>query len=130
MTPPKNAVLFECELATLWMREDGILCGIAKDAFRTLEKQKEVNRLMRKISRGKRVCMLADNTLSSSPIDKETADFIAKEMPEIFKAMAVMSSSMIGKFITNSFINEKHEPVPIKQFNDEKLAVEWLKNFL
>ena len=130
MIPPKNAVLFECDLATFWLRDDGILCGIAKDAFRTLEKQKEVNRLIRKISGGKRVCMLADNTFSSSPIDKETADFIAKEMPEIFKAMAVISSSMIGKFISNSFINEKSEPVPIKQFRDEKSALDWLKLFL
>ena len=73
--------------------------------------------------------MLSDAT-SSSPQDREVRDYIAAEMPNIFKAMAVVSTSVVGKFIVNLFLVIKKQPVPIKMFSNESDAKEWLKNYL
>jgi hypothetical protein len=121
--------IFEGELATLWFDENGILCALAKSVPRTLEKQKENYTFIRQITGNKKVCLLSDTT-SSRPQDKETRDYMARELPNVFKAMAVISESVTGIFITNVFLTLKRQPIPIKIFSDEKKAKEWLKQYL
>jgi hypothetical protein len=129
MKPGINDKLYEGELATFWFDENGILCALAKNTIRTLERQKTNYDFIRKITGNKKVCLLSD-TSNSSPQDKETRDYIARELPGIFKAMAIISTSTMGEFSANVFIALKDQPIPILFCDTEEKAKEWLKQFL
>ena len=129
MTPPRNAKVYEGELADFWFDEDGILCAVSKMTPRTLEKQKANYDLVRKITDNKRVCLLADNTLTYEQ-DDDTRKLMADEIPKIFKAMAVVSRTVFGKAVSDTFLYYHGTPVPIRTFNDENEAREWLKQFV
>ncbi|MGZ3885238.1 MAG: DUF7793 family protein [Bacteroidia bacterium] len=129
MIPPPHVKLFDGELATLWFDEHGILCAVAKAVPRSLEMQKANYDFIRQITGGKKVCLLSDTT-SSSPQDKETRDYIAAQIPDVFKAMAVISGSASGRFITNVFLAIKQQPIPMRFFSNEADAKEWLKQYL
>jgi beta-glucosidase/6-phospho-beta-glucosidase/beta-galactosidase len=121
--------IFESELATFWFDNEGILHAEAKLIPRTLENQKQTYEYIRKISDNKKVCMLS-NATRSKPMDKETRDYIAKEMPNVIKAMAVISQTSLGFYISNIFLSLKRQPVPIKLFTTETEAKEWLRKYL
>jgi hypothetical protein len=129
MKIPENTHIHEGQLAAFWFDKDGILYAKSKKSPRTLENQKETYELIKKISGNKKVCMLSEAT-NSAAMDKETRDYISKEMPNTFKAMAVTSYSSLGIFIFNIFLGIKHQPIPIKMFATEKEAKEWLMQYL
>jgi hypothetical protein len=120
---------FEGELATFWFDELGILCAKAKNVPRSLETQKQNYAFIRQITGNRKVCLLSEMT-DSSPLDKETRDYVAKELPFVFHAMAVMSDSPTGKIIANLFLALKNQPIPIRMFSSELTAKEWLKQYL
>jgi hypothetical protein len=129
MTPPQNAEIFEGELATFWFDQDGVLNAVSKNISRTLQKQKDNYDFIKKITGNKKVCLLSDTT-SGNPQDKETRDYMAAELPNIFKAMAVLSSSPVGHFTVNAFLALKDQPIPIRMFAAEEEAKKWLKQYL
>jgi hypothetical protein len=73
--------------------------------------------------------LLADNTATYTQ-DDATRAYSAEEMPKIFKAMAVISRTALGKAASHLFLYFHGESVPIKNFDNEKEAREWLKQFL
>jgi len=129
MTPPRNAKVYEGELADFWLEEDGILCAVSKMVPRTLENQKANYDLIRAITSNKRVCLLADNTLTYEP-DDATRKYMATELPKVFKAMAVTSRTVFGQAVSDTFLYYHGTPVPIKTFKDENEARAWLRQFL
>ncbi len=128
MIPPDNAKVYEGELADFWF-DDGILCAVSKMTPRTVEKQKANYDLIRKITGNKRVCLLADNTFTYEQ-DNATCKYMAAEIPKVFKAMAVLSRTVFGQAVSDTFLYYQGTPVPIKTFKDEKEAREWLKQYL
>jgi hypothetical protein len=103
-----------------------ILFAIAKPTPRTLNRQKANYELLKRITNNKRVCLLADTTHAAAQ-DKETRDYSVKEMPNVFKAMAIVSASYFGRFISYIFLRLKKQPIPIQVFAAEKEAQVWLK---
>jgi hypothetical protein len=129
MTPPANAKIYEGDLATFWFDDDGILCAVSKMTPRTIENQKANYELIREITGNNRVCLLADNTLTYEP-DDVTQEYMAGEIPKIFKAMAVTSRTIFGKAVSDTFLYYQGQPVPIRTFQDEKEGKEWLRQYL
>jgi len=129
MQAPDNVKIYEGELASFWFDEFGILCAVSKKVTRTIEKQKANYALIREITGNKRVCLLADNTVTYIQ-DEKTREYSATEMPELFKAMAVISNTIMGKAAAHLFLYFHGQPVPIKSFDQEKEAREWLKQYL
>lgn len=129
MTPPSNAKVYEGELADFWFEEDGILCAVSKMIPRTLEKQKANYDLIRQITSNKRVCLLADNTLTYEH-DDETRKYMASELPNLFKAMATVSRTVFGQAVSDTFLYYQGTPVPIKTFKNEDEARTWLRQYL
>jgi hypothetical protein len=129
MVIPDNVKIYEGELATFWFEENGILCANAKSTPRTVERQKENYRFIKEMTGGKKVCLLSDTT-NASPQDKETRDYAAAELPNVFIAMAVVSKSALGGFSANVFLTLKQQPIPIRMFENEHEAKEWLKTYL
>ncbi len=129
MQAPDNVKIYEGELADFWFDDFGILCAVSKKVPRTIEKQKANYALIREITGNKRVCLLADNTVTYIQDDK-TREFSAREMPELFKAMAVISHTVMGKAAAHLFQYFHGQPIPIRSFDNETEAKEWLKQYL
>jgi hypothetical protein len=130
MTPPKDSKIIDFPTAVMWFDESGILCSIAKKVpQQSVEEAKKTMEEFKKITGGKKVCLLSDNT-DSPPVNKEMRDYAAEVIPEIAKAIAVISSSAVGKMAANLFFSLKKQPYPVKFFNNETDAKQWLKQYL
>jgi hypothetical protein len=129
MTAPVNTKKLELPASTLWFDENGILCSVAKNVPQTVEESKETMKLLREFIGPDKACMLSDSTLSP-PINKEMRDFAAEVLPQFIKAIAILSQSEVGKMVANLFFSLKKQPYPIRFFNSETDAKEWLKQFL
>ena len=129
MVPPPNVKIHELPASTIWFDEHGILYSIAKNVPQTMDETKEAMVKLRGILQGKKVCMLSDNT-DSAPINKEIRDYAAEVIPEVAKAIAIISNSSVGKMAANLFFLLKKQPYPVKFFNDEMEAKKWLMQYL
>jgi hypothetical protein len=130
MIPPNNVKIIDFPTATMWFDEHGILCSIAKKIpSQSVEEARETIKEFRKITGGKKICLLSDST-DSPPANKELRDYAAEVMPDIAKAVAIISRSAVGKMAANLFFSIKKQPYPVKMFNDETEAKEWLKQYL
>jgi len=126
--PPAGKQIFEGEIATYWF-DDGILVSLSKSPKRTIANITENIALVKRITNNKKVPLLI--YLSKSPIpDKETREFVTKQLPNIYTAMAMVSKAGLAKFIVNFLFKLKPPPVPMKNFTDDKEAKEWLKQYL
>jgi len=126
--PPADKQIFEGEIATYWF-DDGILISLSKNPKRTIANITENIALVKRITKNKKVPLLI--YLSKSPIpDKETREFVTKQLPNIYTAMAMVSKAGLAKFIVNFLFKLKPPPVPMKNFTDDKEAKEWLKQYL
>jgi hypothetical protein len=129
MTPPKDREIFEGEIATYWLDEDGILISLSKSPRRTVANITANIALVRRITNNKKVPLLI--YLSSSPVpDKETRKFVTKELPNVYTAMAMVSKPGLATFIMNFLFKLNPPPIPMKNFTDDKEAKEWLKHYL
>ena len=113
----------------MWFDKDGILCSNGKNVPHDLKAMRESVAILKKVLNGKIVCTLADNT-NSQPVSKEVRDYLDTELHLIYKAIASVSSSMLGKTIVNLYLTLKPPPFPMKMFNSESQAREWLKQYL
>ena len=130
MTPPDNVKIIDFPTSTMWYDEHGILCSIAKKVPpQTLEQAKKNMVEFKKITGGKKVCLLSDNT-DSPAVGKELRDYAAEVIPEVAKAIAILSRSALGKMAANLFFALKKQPYPVKFFDDENEAKEWIKQYL
>jgi hypothetical protein len=130
MEPPKNVEVIDWPTSTMWFDEEGILYSKSKKAPpQTLEEAKRSIERFKKITGGKKVCMLADIS-NSAPTNKENRDWAAQEMPNLVKAIAMISTSAMGRMVANLFFGLKPPPYPSKMFSSEKEAKEWLKQYL
>jgi hypothetical protein len=129
MTAPTDRQIFEGEIATYWFDNDGILVSLSKNPRRTVANITENIALVRRITNNKKIPLLI--YLSNSPIpDKETKKFAAKELSNIYTAMAMVSKSGLAKIIMNMLFGLKPPPIPMKNFTDDNKAKEWLKQYL
>jgi len=128
MTPPTGVQTFDGEIATYWF-EDGILVSLSKSVRRTVENISGNVALVKKITNNKKVPLLI--YLKNSPIpDKETRKFSTEQLPNIYLAMAMISTPGLATLIMNILFRFKPSPIPIKSFTDEQAAKEWLKQFI
>lgn len=130
MQIPDNVEIHELPTSVLWFDESGILCSVAKKVpQQTIEEAKKTMIDFLKITGGRKVCLLSDST-DSPPADKEMRDYAAEVIPEVAKAVAIISRSAVGKMAANLFFSIKKQPYPVKMFTDENEAKEWLKQYL
>jgi len=126
--PPAGKQIFEGEIATYWL-DDGILVSLSKSPKRTIANITENIALVKRITNNKKVPLLI--YLSKSPIpDKETREFVTKQLPNVYTVMAMVSKPGLAKFIVNFLFKLKPPPIPMKNFTDDKEAKEWLKQYL
>jgi hypothetical protein len=113
-------------LAVIWIDSEGILHKVSKNVTRTPEEVKHLYSSIRTMTNGKRVCALME--VSKEGIsDKETRDILKKEIPKTFSALAIMSSTPLGKLIGNLLAVLAPMHIPAAVFDTEEEARKWLK---
>jgi len=130
MEPPKNTETIETPIFTMWLDELGILYFLSKDhPAQKLEESKNLFAEIKKISKGKKRCMLMDLSHFKLPT-KEARDYGAIELPKMVIAIAFISHSYLGVWAANIFFTIKKQPYPTKMFTNEMEAKKWLKQYL
>ena len=105
------------------------MVSLSKSPKRTVANITENIALVKRIANNKKNPLLI--YLSKSPIpDKETREFVTKQLPNVYAAMAMVSKPGLTKFIMNFLFKLKPPPIPMKNFTDDKEAKEWLKQYL
>ncbi len=128
MTAPADKQIFEGEIASYWF-DDGILVSLSKNPKRTVENITGNVALVKQITNNKKVPLLI--YLSNSPVpDKETRKFATEQLPVIYSAMAMVAKPGLAKFIMNLLFMLKPAPIPMKSFTNDKVAKEWLKQYI
>jgi len=127
--PPPGVEVYDTPILIFWIDAEGILCSIGKPVPHTLEPMKETVAILKKVLNGKIVCSLADNT-HSQYVSKTVREYVAQEMPHLYKAVASISRSYLGKTIVNFYLVLKPPPFPMRMFNSEDQARNWLRQYL
>jgi hypothetical protein len=134
MEIPKDVKVIDWTTSYLWFDDDGILYSMPKPGVEepvlTREETKKQMDEFKKLIGHKKVCMILETNSNSKPPKKEDRDFIADQLSEITKAMAVISTSPLSRMIANLFFGLKPPTYPVKFFSNEKEAKEWIKQYL
>lgn len=128
MKPPAGKQVYETEISTYWMGDDGILYSTSKPPTRTIENCTENFNTVKRITNNKKVPLLTYLGMSSKP-SKETREFVARTLPEVYTAMAIVSASALGKIVMNIIFSMNPPTIPMKTFANDKDAKEWLKQY-
>ncbi len=133
MIPPKNVKLIEWPTSTMWFDEDGVLYSLPKPGAHHPQTREESQKQMdefRKITGGKKTCMILETDSSAPPPKKEDRDWIAHELDSVTKAMGIISTSLFGRMVANLFFGFKPPAYPVKFFSNEEEAKKWIKQYL
>jgi len=129
VTFPTDREIFEGEIATYWVEDDGILVSVSKSPRRTVENIKGNIALVKKITNNKKSPLLI--YLSASPIpDKETRKFVNAQLANTYSAMAMVSKPGLASIIMKFLFKFNKPPIPMKNFTDEDEARRWLRQFV
>jgi hypothetical protein len=130
---PDNAKPFELTNSILWFNEEGILYSLPKANARTEFTDEEIMSEMDKFREfigNKKVCMIAESDSGSKPPRKEQRALIAKQISDVTKAMAIITTSSLSKMIINLFFAFAPPDYPVKICRSEQEARDWIKQYL
>jgi hypothetical protein len=126
---PTDRPVFEGEIATYWLEDDGILVSLSKNTPRTVETITNNVALVKRITNNMRVPLLI--YLSRSPVpDRATRVFSTQQLPVVYRAMAMVSEPGLSRLIMSILFRFQSPPIPLKSFTDDNAARAWLRQFL
>jgi hypothetical protein len=119
--------IYHGQLADFWFDTDGILHAISKpDGIRSLDTLKEDLDLIKNFSENKRVGLILDISFTKA-YDIKMIRFTIKEYPKLFKAVAFIPHSPIGKMISSILTTlNPSDVMPIATFENENDAKKWI----
>lgn len=120
-------IFFETEIAS-YCYTNGILIAHSKSVLRTVENIGN-NVATVKEQCKKRVPLLIHLTKSPIP-SKATRQFSTEQLPTVYTAMAMISKPGLAKFIMTLLFKFKPPPIPMRTFNNEEDAKQWLQQFI
>ncbi len=131
LTIPDNVQVNETARSYYWFDEEGLMYSVGKKNApqASIPEMKKLLDEFVAAANGKKFCILSDVT-HSTPNNKETREFVAKEFPKIVTALAMVSASPLGRMVANLFFALKPTPYPAKMFDSEAEAKQWLKQYL
>ena len=119
--------IYHGQLADFWFDTDGILHAMSKpEGIRTLETLKEDLELIKSFSDQKRVGLILDNSFTKA-YDIKMIRYTIKEYPKLFKAVAFIPNSPIGKMISSILTTlNPGDVMPIATFENKNDARNWI----
>jgi hypothetical protein len=133
MEIPANQKIYHLTSSVIWISDEGIVYSkIREDApeERTNEEISQDMAQLKKIIGDKKVCLVGESSPRQKPMKKEQRDFIAEQINSIVKAMAIVTSSPLSRMMANLFFSFKPPQYPVKMFQNEKDATEWIRQYL
>ena len=116
MKLPENVEIIEGEIASYWI-EGGILFSLSKPVLRTIENITDNITLVKQITKNTKMPLII--YLTNSPVpDKATRDFSKEQLPEVYKAMAMISKFGLAQFIMKLLFKFQQPPIPMQIFNN------------
>ena len=131
MEVPQNSQVFNLTAYWTWMGDDGIVRTKVKPlAEVTLKEAQENSVSVNSFFKGKKYPLLIDSRNIKS-ITKEARDHFSIHGRETnITSFAVIIYSPLSRIIGNFFMGLNKPSIPAKLFNNEKDAIEWLKEYL
>ena len=126
---PADRQIFEGEIATYWLDDDGILVSLSKSTKRTVANITANVGLVKQITNNRKVPLLV--YLRSSPMpDKAARTFSTEQLPHVYSAMAMVAEPGLANFIMKLLFSFQQPPIPMKHFTDDAAAKAWLRQYL
>lgn len=124
-----NFPLIKGTIADYKLDSDGILYSYSKGTPRTVQNISDNIKLVKQITNNKKAPLLI--YLCKTPVpDKETRKFSTEQLPNVYKAMAMVSKPGLSKLVMNILFKLKTPPIPMKSFTNDVEAREWLMQYL
>lgn len=135
MKVPTHLKIHDWGKSLVWIDEDGIVFVLTKtenvpeedptreEVLRMLEEYKEITNYQ------KRCLIIEGNSRKKTP-NKEQRDYTEKIMNDITKALAIVSTSPLSRMLANLYFGFKPPQFPVKFFENETDAKEWIKQYL
>ena len=92
---PTDREIFEGEIASYWMEDNGILVSVSKSPKRTVANITDNIALVKHIT-GNRIPPLLIYLTNSPVPDAETRKFVNQQLPNLYKAMALLVLLILG----------------------------------
>jgi hypothetical protein len=124
LKPPPDAKVTETEIAYFW-EEDGAVCTVAKKVRRTMENLAEYTSALKERIKKRKIYYLADLTNVQS-YSREEKQFLSAQLKDFTKAIAVVSSSPMGKMMSQVLFTNQ-DNFPFRHFNSVKEARGWIR---
>ncbi len=126
-----NAEIIETSASRLWLDEDGILRAVNHPGCHfDLQSALENTQTARSLLAGRKAPIAVDlrGTLS---ISKEVREYYSSsEGMDDTLATALIVDSPVGRIIGNFFIGMNKPGIPVKIFDSEDKAIQWLRGFI
>lgn len=125
LTPPPHAEITSS--GHIWIDEDGIIIAVGSNhQLHTLEHAIENTRVNAQLAAGiRRPFMIDMNKVKS--MSREAREYYAGPEPEkIMTAMAILTTSAVGKVVANFFLMLTKPPIPTRMFTNFDEARAWL----
>ena len=129
LVPPNNAI----EISTFftWMGNDGICRTITKDnAEINLDNAAENTKTVTSFYSNKKFPLFIDSRSIKSITRDARKHFSTNNRDTKINAMAIMVKSSLSRVIGNFFMGLNKPQVPARLFDDETVAINWLKQYL
>lgn len=122
---PNDRTVWHGEIASYWF-DDEILISLSNSKQRTVELINNNVNLVKQITGNTPAPLLI--YLQNSPVpDKATRQFSTQQLPVIYSAMAMVAPKGLSTLIMTVLFKLKPPPIPIKHFDNETDAKEWLR---
>lgn len=127
LTPPKDAAM--APSGPTWLDEDGIMITI--NTITTHTRQEAVDNMVvtKEVAAGKPRPLLVDLTKVKSMSKEAREEYTKSESQQIVTAVALLTTSNVGKMVGNLFIGFNKHVIPVKLFTDAHKAKEWLMEY-
>ena len=110
--------------------EDGIIRGvIVSTEEHNLTHAKENSEVVMRVSNGKKYPLFIDISRCKSITRDARTHYARKQVGEGVSAIALLIDSPVSKVIGNMFLGFSKPKHPLKLFNSEPNAIEWLIGF-
>jgi|SRR5688572_13337115 len=129
MKLPADAEVYELPNCSFWFDPKGFLCCLCKNTASNLKETQETFAFLRTLLKDRKVCLLMDATMKL-PLDRETSDYMDREIHHYFDAVAITSDSVLGRIVVKVFLHLKPQRIPIKMFTTEQEGREWLVQYM
>jgi hypothetical protein len=127
MIPPPNALI--APTGPVWLDEDGIMITINTSAIHTREDAIVNMKITSEAGKGIPRPFLIDLTSVRSMSKAAREEYVKPGSENIINAVALLTTSNIGRMVGNLFIGFNKHIVPIKLFNDAAEAKAWLLQY-